>query len=242
MGNTLTLLSNKVQYEISKVVSDPKAAEYAKEQADQAAQDKAVKESQEAKEAENAEQEKEDSKAEELSKRSKTDTKKMASNIAFWVIIMICVLILILIGIVAANDSIGYNTGFRVFWFVYGIPGVIYTYIHNLFVKDKKKFIVTSQFPFNTEYNETEHTKNAREKIIKMYEEGASDYSPSIKEYRIGEVKLKPAAPIAAAPIAAAPIAAAPIAAAPIAVAAPIAAVAAAPIAAMQLPRLGSQL
>ena len=42
MGNTLTLAYNKIQYQISKVLTDPDADDYAKQQAAQAEQDKAV--------------------------------------------------------------------------------------------------------------------------------------------------------------------------------------------------------
>ena len=202
MGNTFTLLSNKVQYEISKVLSDPKAAEYAKKEAEKAAQEKADKEKADKEKADadlksekSSEAFKDDPKAKaaaELSTRSKTNSKKLVSDTAYWVVIIILVLILILIGIVASNNAIGYNTGFRMFWFIYGIPGVIYTKIRNIFVKDKKIDIFTSNLPFNLPYNENDHTKNERGKVIQLYEQGAPDYTPSQPDYTVGAVKPKP--------------------------------------------------
>jgi hypothetical protein len=212
MGNTLTLLSNKVQYEVSKVLSDPKAAEFAKQQANKAAEEKAYKEKLQkdldtTKPSESFEDEPDVSEEEELSDRSKTDSGKLAGDTAYWVIIIILICILILIGIVASNESIGYNTGFRLFWFIYGIPGVIYTKISNLFTKDPKKMVFTSNFPFTLDYNETDHTKKAREDIIESYKEGAPKYAPDTQDYAVGTVKpppppAKPPSPPAASPAA----------------------------------------
>ena len=196
MGNTLQLLSNKVQYEISKVVSDPKAAEYVKQQQDQAMREKAAKDSEAAAAAKASKDAAKNASIQDLSKRSKTDTSKLIANTSYWIIIVILLLILVMIAVYASNESIGYNSGFRIFWFFYGVPGVIYNYISNFFSKEKKEpFPFISPFPFFVPYNQDDDTKSAREKIIELYEKGASSYIPATKDYEVEELLPVPVAP-----------------------------------------------
>lgn len=206
MGNTLQLLSNKIQYEIAKVVSDPNAAEYAKQQREQAQRDQVLKDQEAAAAAKAKKDQERNASAEELSKRNKTNTSKLIANVSFWIIIVILLLVLVMVAVYASNESIGYNTGFRIFWFFYGVPVVIYNYISNYFTKEKKEFPFTSPFPFFVPYNQDDDTKSARENVIKLYEEGAFSYIPTTKDYEVEEILPPPKAvstPVAAAAVAA---------------------------------------
>jgi hypothetical protein len=129
MGNTLSLVYNKLKYQVDKELRDPEADAYAKQQALQAEQDKAVadrkasaaaKASVDAKEAQ--EKKLED---EEKARKSKfSPVSHTSAKVAQNIFAVFSSLLLILLGLYAgslsANKDIGYNIPFRIMSFIYG--------------------------------------------------------------------------------------------------------------------------
>ena len=130
MGNLLTRTYNKVQYEISKKVSDPEADNYAKQQEAQAKQDKAAAErkteldkQKDQKKQEDAEKKKE---ADELAKRSRfspisEQIHTITKTINLYAIIFVILGLGLYGGKISANQAIGYNIPFRILSFFYGL-------------------------------------------------------------------------------------------------------------------------
>jgi hypothetical protein len=130
MGNTLSLAYNKAKYHIDNQLRDPEADAYAKQQAIQAEQDKAVADrkaaaaAQAVVDAKVAEEKKvEDAEKERKSKFSPVSHTgaKVAQNIfiIFWSLLLI--LLGLYAGSLCANKAIGYNIPFRLMSFFYGI-------------------------------------------------------------------------------------------------------------------------
>jgi len=129
MGNLFTRTYNKIQYEISKKVSDPEADNYAKQQQAQAVQDKAAAERKAAldkqkgqKKQEDAEKKKE---ADELAKRSRfSPISEQIHTITKTVNLYATLFIILGLGLyggkISANQAIGYNIPFRILSFFYG--------------------------------------------------------------------------------------------------------------------------
>jgi hypothetical protein len=146
--NLIRSLYNKVQYLVSKNVSDPKADAYARQQELQNKHDEAVREREEeiAKEKEElakdeeerlAKQATEEKKASDLSVRSRFDTKQLVHDSAIGILKALGSLIYTILclygGYISANNAIGYNNPFRILSFIYGsifafyvIPMAIY--------------------------------------------------------------------------------------------------------------------
>jgi cation transport ATPase len=130
MGNLLTRTYNKVQYEISKKVSDPEADNYAKQQEAQAKQDKTVAErkaeldkQKEQKKQEDAEKKKE---ADELAKRSRfSPISEQIHTITKTINLYATIFVILGLGLyggkISANQAIGYNIPFRILSFFYGL-------------------------------------------------------------------------------------------------------------------------
>jgi hypothetical protein len=125
----LTSISNKVQYLIYKNVSDPDADAYAKQQAEQAAQDAKVKEEQDKVKAAAvkaaAAKAEADAAAADLAARSRFSPKKLLGDISrgiiYGLITLVVVCFIIYGGTLAANQAIGYNIPFRLLSFLYGM-------------------------------------------------------------------------------------------------------------------------
>ena len=130
MGNLLTRTYNKIQYEISKKVSDPEADNYAKQQQAQAAQDKAAAErkteldkQKDQKKQEDAQKKKE---ADELAKRSRfSPISEQIHTITKTVNLYATIFVILGLGLyggkISANQAIGYNIPFRILSFFYGL-------------------------------------------------------------------------------------------------------------------------
>ena len=123
-----TQIGNKIQYSIAQVVNDPKADEYARQQAIQAKQDAETRARQDAANANASSAEKARLKAEEdakaLSERSEFKPVRATGNVAAGIIkgFMQFILTLIILygGHLAANEAIGYKIPFRILSFAYG--------------------------------------------------------------------------------------------------------------------------
>ena len=125
----LTSISNKIQYLISKSVSDPEAEAYAKQQAAQAVQDAAVQRQQvataktaaEAEAAATAEAEA----AASLVTRSKFNSKQLVTQVSNGILLAVARIIALCFalygGHIAVNQAIGYNVPFRLLTFFYGM-------------------------------------------------------------------------------------------------------------------------
>ena len=130
MGNTLTLLSNKVNHTIYTNLNDPEAEAYAKEQAKKAEQDKLVAERKAVADANKAEKDKALAKKQEedavKAERSTFKPIKHTGGLVakksidmFWSLLVI--LLALYAGSISANKAIGYNIPFRLFSFLYGV-------------------------------------------------------------------------------------------------------------------------
>jgi hypothetical protein len=190
----LTGLSNKLQYMAVKTAIDPEAEEYAKQQAEQAAQDAAMKKQKEdaEKEAKAGVEEKlaEDKKADALAARSQFDTRKMIGQASKGILSSIFLLIIIFIsfygGHIAANKAIGWGVPFRILSFIYGILfsfWVIPKSIYDVYWKGLKIPYFTF-LPISTHettgtiekifigpfcYREDEESSAARAAVVNMY-------------------------------------------------------------------------
>ncbi|NBO71388.1 hypothetical protein EBV26_13055, partial [bacterium] len=130
MGNTLTLLSNKINHTIYTNLNDPEAEAYAKEQAKKAEQDKLVAERKAVADANKAEKDKALAKKQEedavKAERSKFKPIKHTGGLVakksidmFWSLLV--TLLALYAGSISANKAIGYNIPFRLFSFLYGV-------------------------------------------------------------------------------------------------------------------------
>lgn len=123
-----TQIGNKIQYSIAQVVNDPKADEYARQQAIQARQDAEARARQDAANANVSAAEKARIKAEAdakaLSERSEFKPQRATGNVAAGIIkgFMNFILTLIILygGHLAMNEAIGYKIPFRILSFAYG--------------------------------------------------------------------------------------------------------------------------
>ena len=121
-------ISNKLQYLLSKQLSDPEAEAYAKQQAAQAIQDAKVAKEKKELDAKNAKKEadkiKQDKEAEALVARSKINPKKFINDTTNGILTAFMAIIITSVclygGSLLANKSIGYNAPFRLLSFVYG--------------------------------------------------------------------------------------------------------------------------
>jgi len=126
--SVFTQIGNKIQYSIAQVVSDPKADEYARQQAIQARQDAEAKARRDAEYARASEQErarmKADADAKALSERSQFKPQRATGNVASGIIrgFMNFILTLVILygGHLAMNEAIGYKIPFRILSFAYG--------------------------------------------------------------------------------------------------------------------------
>lgn len=161
-------LGTKIQYEISKLLNDPKAEEYNKQQEAQERQDAMTRRRLEE---ETARQETEaerratrEKEAEDLARRSEFSGSRAIGDIASGTLEAIQVLFLIILvlygGSIAVNSAIGYNTPFRIISLIYGclffflvIPKHLYStyYLRN-------PYIYYSMFPFVV-YNPVGYTR-----------------------------------------------------------------------------------
>jgi hypothetical protein len=140
--SVLTGLSNKIQFLLSKQISDPEADAYARQQAIQARQDAERRErEQEANQRKLKEKQKRDEKQEadaELKRRSEFSMRDLfrdtAGQILSYVSILILVVFILYGGHIAANEAIGYRPPFRILSFVFGSLGFFY-YIPRLLYK-----------------------------------------------------------------------------------------------------------
>ena len=193
----LTGIYNKIQYTMANAISDPKAEEFAKQQAIQKKQDEEVKrreaETSQAEAEKVAKKAADDAAAKDLAKRSQFNSTEASADIAKRILngFFYCLLILTALysGHIAANLSIGYNAPFRVFSFFYGtlfffliIPYTLYI----VYVKQQKipSYTVLPMSTYTTQgtfesiiygwycYKEDEVSKAARAAIDQMYLNG----------------------------------------------------------------------
>jgi hypothetical protein len=151
----LTGLSNKIQYLVSKQVSDPEANAYARQQAIQARQDAERRQrEQEEDEKKLIEKQKQDEKQEadaELRRRSEFSMRGLVRDTAGQILSYVSSLILVVFilygGHIAANEAIGYRVPFRILSFVYGSLGFFY-YIPRLLYKIHWKREVVPMYTF----------------------------------------------------------------------------------------------
>jgi len=128
MSNLLSQIGNKISYSISSWASDPKADEYAQQQAIQAQQDAETQErlnNAKNEAAANAKAKEEaDAKAASMADRSQFRPQRAVSNTASGILKgfmqFIFTLIVLYGGHLAANQAIGYKIPFRILSFVYG--------------------------------------------------------------------------------------------------------------------------
>jgi hypothetical protein len=126
--NVFTQIANKIQYSLAQAINDPKADEYARQQAIQARHDADAKARRDAEYARASAQEKARLKAEEdakaLAERSQFKPVRATGNVAAGIIggFMRFILTLVILygGHLAANEAIGYKNPFRILSFVYG--------------------------------------------------------------------------------------------------------------------------
>lgn len=126
--NVFRQIANKIQYSIAQAINDPKADEYARQQAIQAEHDAHAKARRDAEYARASAEEKarikanEDAKA--LADRSEFNPFRATGNIAGGVIDgffkFILTLVILYAGHLAMNEAIGYKIPFRILSFVYG--------------------------------------------------------------------------------------------------------------------------
>jgi len=124
----LRQITNKINYDMSKVLNDPEADAYAKQQAIQAKQDAEVKAREDKEEAKakivSEAKAKADAKAKSLAERSSFSVGRAVRNTASGIITGFMSLILICFilygGHLAANEAIGYKIPFRILSFIYG--------------------------------------------------------------------------------------------------------------------------
>jgi len=124
----LTQVANKIKYMISQFVSDPEADAYARQQADQAAQDadtkKRIDEAKAQADADAKVKADTDAAAAELEERSQFKSKRAATSIASGVLkgffSLFLFMFLLYGGHLAANQAIGYRVPFRLFMFIIG--------------------------------------------------------------------------------------------------------------------------
>lgn len=183
---------------VATAVSDPKAEEYAKQQAIQKKQDEEVRQREAAASKASAEADaKKKSAAEasaDLASRSQMNPSKAAADIAKstlnWFFFIFLAMIALYGGSIAANMSIGYNVPFRRMSFVYGtlmfflvIPYYIYlVYFKNQTIPYYSFFPTNSTYvPIDTLeqilygwycYKEDDASKAARAIVQKIYESG----------------------------------------------------------------------
>jgi len=129
MGNTLTLAYNKLKYQVDKELRDPEADAYAKQQALQAEQDKAVAERKALADKNSVADKKaaEEKKLEDEEKARKSKfspvshtSAKVAQNIFAVFSSLLLILLGLYAGSLSANKDIGYNIPFRIMSFIYG--------------------------------------------------------------------------------------------------------------------------
>jgi len=148
----LTKLSNKIQYEVSKNLDDPEAAEYANQQKAQELQDSASQQRElqdqkdtAAAEAKKAEDEKE---AADLARRSEFKAGRALGDSANEILkifgSLVLTMILLYAGHIAANEAIGYRNPFRLLSFLYGAIFFFYvipkSFYDTLYLKKVKHF------------------------------------------------------------------------------------------------------
>jgi hypothetical protein len=190
----LTSLANKVQYMAVKTASDPEADAYAKQQADQAAQDAVVKKQKEEADKQAAEgaaeKQAEDKKAATLATRSQFNTSsivnKTSRGVIFYFFLLVFIFISMYGGHIEANKAIGYNVPFRILSFVYGTLLSIWVVpksIYDIYWKGVKlpyfSFLPVSTYqPTSTFekifigpfcYREDEESSAARAAVVNLY-------------------------------------------------------------------------
>ena len=195
----LTTISNKIQYMVATAVSDPKAEEFAKQQAIQRKHDAEVKKRGDAVAAEEADaaakKVADDAAAADLARRSQFNStgagvdmaKRILSGFGTWLIILSA----LYGGHLAANMSIGYNVPFRVFSFFYGtllyflvIPYSLYVvYVKQQTIPTYTALPMSTYVPQGTFeniiygwycYKEDDASKAARAAIDQIYLNGFS--------------------------------------------------------------------
>ena len=198
MGNTLTLAYNKVQYLVSKNLTDPEAANFAKQQAAQAAQDKAAAERKAAADAKknlNEEQKKAEIEAAmELQRKSQFSTPKtFAAKVSDRIISTFKSLLFTALalygGYISANKAIGYNIPFRLLSFLYGsllwyivIPIALFDIYYRKITLPNYAFLpLSTHVPANKFenffigafcYKEDATSRAAKEEVRSQYESG----------------------------------------------------------------------
>ena len=220
-------LFNKIQYHVTKAVSDPKANEFVKEQAAQAKQEAEIKER---KELEVTEKKKINEMALEkqkeiinLNERNTFSIKraigKAASGILNALRIIVFIVLVIYGGILAANDAIGYNFPFRILSFIYGCVCFWYIIPRSFFHKYYAKIDVPyySMLPISTYkpvgmfesliygpfcYTEDSRVLFAKQAVETLYKNG---YLRSINQALIAgtvaSVSMMPPVPNPSAPV-----------------------------------------
>lgn len=151
----LTGISNKIQFLISKQISDPQADAYAKQQEAQAKQDAETrKREKKANQDRLREQEKQDEKNKadaELKRRSEFSMRQLfrdtAGQILGYTMSLILLVIVLYGGHIAANEAIGYRAPFRILSFIFGSLGFFY-YIPRLLYKIHWKREVVPMYTF----------------------------------------------------------------------------------------------
>ena len=195
MGNTLTLIVNKIQYEADKYLRDPEADNHAKQLAAQAIQNKKIEQAKLAKSIteneENAKANEDKIAADALAKRSEYSPPlvilaKISKNILNTFIALIIFGLALYGGKIEANKAIGYNIPMRIVSFIYGalfffivIPKSLYEIywlkktipdytllpIWNYVPNGWAEQIFLGQFS----YIEDNNSKIAREQILHLY-------------------------------------------------------------------------
>ena len=194
-----TTFKNKIQYLIAKKVSDPKADEYAKIQADKAAQAAAVKKREDEAKAKASQdavtQAASNVAAADLAARSKFKPKELMSEVAkgilagFMSLVLLC--FILYGGHLASNAAIGYNVPFRILSFIYGVIFSIWVVpkaLYDVYWKGKTLPYYTF-FPLSTHiprgdlekifiggfcYTEDEASGAARAAVINLYTDAFS--------------------------------------------------------------------
>jgi hypothetical protein len=190
----ITKLSNKLNYHTSIALDDPDAEEYAKQQAIQQAQDKAVADRKLAEDADAAKRASDAEiaslKVKDLESRNKFSVARASGETASGILKIFGSLLLTAImlygGHLAANQAIGYNAPFRLLTFFYGSIFFFYHIPKGLYDKyiNKKKLEFYSFLPLSTYhptgdiekfflapfcYSETQESQAARAVVESLY-------------------------------------------------------------------------
>jgi hypothetical protein len=200
MGNTLTLVVNKIQYEADKYLKDPEADNHAKQLAAQKIQDeaKAKRKALLSKSKEELEEKaiKDKAEAEELASRSQfsspqTFLAKASKAIITTFFSFLLIGIMLYAGKLEANKAIGYSPPMRIVSFIYGalfffivIPKSLYDiYWLKKKIPDYAALPIWNYVPNGFveqvffglfSYIEDGDMKAAREEITRLYSQGSS--------------------------------------------------------------------